>query len=111
MTTHTQKTSICNGLEVFLAVLLLLSYYNYNVVFSTALWARKATRFIHFSLKPQTEPSPKPFSGQPQNSRNGRCFRAVDLVSSVGGRRLPTLYGGTVITQILHCPYCQGIDI
>ena len=24
---------------------------------------------------------------------------------------LPTLYGGTVITQVLHCPYCQGIDI
>jgi transposase-like protein len=24
---------------------------------------------------------------------------------------LPTLYGGTVITQILHCPYCQGTDI
>jgi hypothetical protein len=24
---------------------------------------------------------------------------------------LPTLYGGTVIIQVLHCPYCQGIDI
>ena len=24
---------------------------------------------------------------------------------------LPTLYGGTVMTQVLHCPYCQGIDI
>lgn len=21
------------------------------------------------------------------------------------------MYGGTVITQILHCPYCQGIDL
>ena len=24
---------------------------------------------------------------------------------------LPTLYGGTVMTQVLHCPYCQGSDI
>jgi transposase-like protein len=24
---------------------------------------------------------------------------------------LPTLYGGTVITQVLHCPYCQGTAI
>ena len=24
---------------------------------------------------------------------------------------LPTLYGGIVITQVLHCPYCQGTDI
>ena len=23
----------------------------------------------------------------------------------------PTLCGGTVITQVLHCPYCQGTDI
>jgi transposase-like protein len=23
---------------------------------------------------------------------------------------LPTLYGGTVMTQVLHCPYCQGSD-
>ena len=23
----------------------------------------------------------------------------------------PTLYGGTVITQVLHCPSCQGSDI
>src|SRR5215470_8992517 len=39
-----------------------------------------------------------------------RCCRSVDLVSSVGGV-LPTLRGGTVITQVLHCPYCQGTDI
>ena len=24
---------------------------------------------------------------------------------------LPTLCGGTVITQVLHCPSCQGTDI
>jgi transposase-like protein len=23
----------------------------------------------------------------------------------------PTLCGGTVMTQVLHCPYCQGSDI
>src|SRR6266581_1917253 len=33
------------------------------------------------------------------------------LVSSGGGCVLPTLCGGTVITQMLHCPYCQGTDI
>ena len=46
-----------------------------------------------------------------QASSQGRCFRSVDLVSSVGGSVQPTLCGGTVITQVLHCPYCQGSDI
>src|SRR5215813_1394723 len=41
----------------------------------------------------------------------GRCFISVDLVSSVAGGVLPILSGGTMITQVLHCPYCQGIDI
>ena len=41
----------------------------------------------------------------------GRCFRSVDLVFSVEGSVQPTLCGGTVITQVLHCPYCQGSDI
>src|SRR6266704_5959472 len=40
-----------------------------------------------------------------------RCFRPVDLVFSVRGGVLLNLRGGTVITQVLPCPYCQGIDI
>ena len=39
----------------------------------------------------------------------GRCYRSVDLVSAIRrGVRL-TLYGGTVITLVLHCPYAKGL--
>lgn len=41
----------------------------------------------------------------------GRCFRAVDLLSSNRGREPPTRLRRAMMTQVLHCPYCQGTDI
>ncbi len=42
---------------------------------------------------------------------SGRCFRAVDLLSSNRGREPPTRLRRAMMTQVLHCPYCQGTDI
>src|SRR5262245_33845148 len=43
--------------------------------------------------------------------RRGRCFRAVDMLPSHSGRDTPIEVRGAMITQVLHCPYCQGTDI
>src|SRR6516164_228363 len=41
----------------------------------------------------------------------GRCFKPVDLLPS-GSQRVPSTHvREAMITQVLHCPYCQGIDI
>src|SRR5205807_10221900 len=41
----------------------------------------------------------------------GRCFKPVDLLPSRGQREPSTRVREAMITQVLHCPYCQGIDI
>src|SRR2546427_10497375 len=41
----------------------------------------------------------------------GRCFKPVDLLSSRSEGELLTHVREAMITQVLHCPYCQGIDI
>src|SRR5207248_10326979 len=48
--------------------------------------------------------------GSLSGRNGGRCFKAVDLVSSVEDER-HQFCGGTMITQVLHCPYCHGTDI
>src|SRR6266849_1962208 len=41
----------------------------------------------------------------------GRCFKPVDLLPSRSQGELPTRVREAMIIQVLHCPYCQGIDI
>src|SRR5262245_61109757 len=40
-----------------------------------------------------------------------RCFRAVDMLPSHRRRDLPSGVRGAMITQGLHCPYCDETDI
>ena len=40
-----------------------------------------------------------------------RCFKPVDLLSSRSEGELLTHVREAMITQVLHCPYCQGIDM
>src|SRR5467141_2309973 len=40
-----------------------------------------------------------------------RCFKPVDLLPSQGQREPSTRVREAMIIQVLHCPYCQGIDI
>src|SRR5262249_27117623 len=47
------------------------------------------------------------FSRSPQ----GRCFRAVDMLPSHRRRDIPIGVRGAMITQVLHCPYCDETDI
>src|SRR5262245_27619232 len=42
---------------------------------------------------------------------SGRCFRAVDMLPSHRRRDIPSGVRGTMITQVLHCPYCDETDI
>src|SRR5215471_2199462 len=41
----------------------------------------------------------------------GRCFKAVDLLPSRSQGEPSTRVREAMIIQVLHCPYCQGIDI
>jgi transposase-like protein len=41
----------------------------------------------------------------------GRCFRAVDMLPSHRRRDIPSGVRGAMITQVLHCPYCDETDI
>src|SRR5262250_1838508 len=45
------------------------------------------------------------------DSSKGRCFKPVDLLPSRSQGELPTRVREAMIIQVLHCPYCQGIDI
>jgi transposase-like protein len=40
-----------------------------------------------------------------------RCFRAVDMLPSHRRRDIPSGVRGVMITQVLHCPYCNETDI
>ena len=44
-------------------------------------------------------------------TRLGRCFKPVDLLPSRSQSELSTRGRDAMIIQVLHCPYCQGIDI
>src|SRR5215813_14037596 len=41
----------------------------------------------------------------------GRCFKTVDLLPSRSQGEPSTRVREAMIIQVLHCPYCQGIDI
>src|SRR5215831_9142260 len=44
-------------------------------------------------------------------TNGGRCFRTVDRLPSHRRRDIPSGVRGAMLTQVLHCPYCDETDI